>query len=130
MEDKILIHVDEKGEKHDYNHMVALISFTDDDSYNLKSVIVNGIYTINVRLDKKIHYPFRSQGNYHVLFRSEYGTYFYKGFDGHKGNVFYDSNTVMKGLVDYLNTTISEHKLFFDYELLGAIEKYFTKDDE
>jgi len=38
MEDKILIHVDEKEQKHDYNHIVALISFTDDDSYNLKSV--------------------------------------------------------------------------------------------
>lgn len=67
------------------------------------------------------------------MFRSEFGPFFYKGFDGHKGNVYYDSNELMQGLIDYLNTKNMEMNLSFDYNLLGVIEEYFkslTKDME
>lgn len=132
MKEKILVFKDEKGDEHDYNHIIALLSFRDDDSYNLTSVIVNNEFVIKPKGKKR--YPFRSQGNYYILFASENGAYFYKGFDGHKGNVFYDSNSVMEDLVVFLNDSHlnkgEKLKLAFDYELLGMIEKYFNSLNE
>lgn len=123
--DNLLIFEDNNGVKHDCMHIVALLCLNDDDSYNITSVTINEKYTIEIPVTKTIRTPYRSQGNYHILFSSETGPYFYKGFDGHKGNMFFDANPVMDDLVKYINKAKVESKSAFDFELLGVIEKFF-----
>lgn len=129
MEEKLLVFKDENGLTHDYNHIVALIRFSDDDGYQLTTVTINEKYVIRILPSQKVKTQYRTQGNFHILFSSEMGPYFYKGFDGHKGNVFFDSNEIMTKLVDYINEAKLGAKFDFDYELLGVIEKYF-KDSQ
>jgi len=127
MKEKMLIFNDQNGkERYDYAHMVALIRFCDDDSYNLTEVIVNEIYKIKVNSSQKLVTQYRSQGNYQIIFSTEGGPYFYKGFDGHKGNIFIDSNIIMSELIDHINNSNLESKSFFDFELLGVIEMFFV----
>lgn len=60
MNKNILLYVDKKGEEHDYNHIIALLRFEDDDNYVLKNIIINEKYNININIGKEIHYPYRS----------------------------------------------------------------------
>ena len=112
-----------------YSHLVATILAFDDDCYNLTKILVNGIYEIPVR---EVSYPYRSQGNIHLVFACESGHYFIVSFDGHKGNVNVDQNLLMEKLADFLNHETREGRLpvslGFNYQLLGCIEKFFHQD--
>lgn len=109
---------------------MATINFY-DDFYNLIAVRVSGKY--DIRLSKKMRYDFRSQGNIHLLFICEHGHYFHKSFDGHKGNVFVDENTIMDELCNFLNNKrIDEEDIYWglNYKLLAHIEEFFNKSEE
>lgn len=111
----------------EYTHLIGTIQVKENDSYMATEVIVNHEH----RISTNVKYNFRSQGNIHLLFRCENGHFFIKSFDGHKGNVYIDDNPLMDELADYLNKAYKEQTeltLYFNYELLGNIEKFFMKD--
>jgi len=108
------------------NHIIATLTVEDDDSYGTSQIIVNGKYSISAR----VKYGFRSQGNIHILFSCESGHFFIKSYDGHKGIVFIDENSLMDELVEYLNgfnKNNEDAKWSFDYEILGQIESFFKE---
>lgn len=110
----------------DYSHLVACIDFVDDDCYRLKSVIVNNQYVIDNF--KEIKYQYRSQNSIHLLFICEEGHFFHKSFDGHKGNIYVDNNTIMDELCRFLNDDRNENENYnmsFSFEILGKIESFF-----
>lgn len=106
-----------------YTHILGTLEVKDNDEKQTTAVLVNHQHSIPVQ----VPYNYRSQGNLHILFRCESGHFFMKSFDGHKGNVFIDDNSLMDELVKYLNRFYSDDEgssLSFDYELLGNIEKF------
>lgn len=108
---------------HDYAHLIGTIEVIDNDENQAVEFMINRKYSIAI----KTKYEYRSQGNIHLLFRCEEGHFFIKSFDGHKGNVFMDENTLMDELTSYLNGVYQNEKdLFFklNYDLLGNIEKF------
>lgn len=113
----------------EYTHLVTTIKIHDDDNYNLISVTVDDQYEIKVEKDMK--YPYRSQNSISLLFICEDGHYFYKSFDGHKGNIFIDKNEVMHELCAFLNDENKENKILssaVNYNLLAQIEKFLNKE--
>ncbi len=111
----------------DYTHIIGTIQVKDNDNYQTTEFIVNHEYRISA--EKK--YNFRSQGNIHILLRCEEGHFFIKSFDGHKGNVHIDENPLMDELAYYLNKVYKKQKeltLYFDFELLGNIEKFLKQN--
>jgi hypothetical protein len=112
----------------DYSHIIATLQVTDDDNNQTTEVVVNHTYPIKVKTD----YRYRSQGNIHILFQCEDGHFFIKSFDGHKGNVYIDTNPLMAELTDHLNKVYNDQEelsLSFDFEILGNIEKFFNYKD-
>ena len=114
----------------DYAHILGTIEAKDDDRGKTTEIIVNHQHSIPVQAP----YPYRSQGNLHTLFICEPGLhFFFKSFDGHKGNVFIDDNSLIDGLANHLNSVYqnaSNHSFSMDYELLGNIEKYLKSKEE
>lgn len=109
----------------DYTHLIGIIEVIDNDEYQAVEFIINNKYPIST----KVKYGYRSQGNIHLLFRCEDGHFFIKSFDGHKGNVYTDDNTLMDELSSYLNhlyegESDEERFLSFNYGLLANIEKF------
>lgn len=114
----------------EYTHLVTTIKFYDDDNYNLISVKVDDQYEIKVEKDMK--YSYRSQNSISLLFTCEDGHYFYKSFDGHKGNIFIDKNEVMYELCLFLNEKNRESKTLLpdvNYNLLAQIEEFFNESE-
>ena len=70
----------------------------DDDYYHATAVSING-----TRYTLQIPYEFRSQGNVHLIFLSEDSVWFCLSFDGHKGDMFVNSNSIMKYVIKILN---------------------------
>lgn len=108
------------------NHLLTTLVFEDDDYGNATSATINSEHKISI----KEKYRFRSQGNIHLLFSCESGHFYFKSFDGHKGNVFIDGNELTEQLADYLNKNSNPDRLTlgFDYTLLGKIEKFFERN--
>lgn len=79
-------------------HLMFTVVFNDDDCYNATAVTINGN-----RYPLQIRYPFRSQGNAHLIFLSEHYVWFCLSFDGHKGDMFVNSNPVMQYVIKILN---------------------------
>lgn len=107
----------------DYTHLIGTIEVIDNDEYQAVEFIINNKYPISTN----VKYGYRSQGNIHLLFRCEDGHFFIKSFDGHKGHVFMDDNSLMDDLSSYLNDIYgNDEELFFsfDYGLLANIEKF------
>ncbi|MCX4313381.1 MAG: hypothetical protein OSJ83_05910 [Clostridia bacterium] len=86
-------------------HLRFTIEFRDDDCYQTKCVIINGR-----EYDLKIKYPYRSQGNAHLIFLSEGGVWFGLSFDGHKGDMFVNSNSIISYLVKILNADLKSEE--------------------
>ncbi len=81
-------------------HLMFSLKFRDDDYYNTTEVTINNkAYKLSVR------YPFRSQGNDHLIFYSEDGQWFRMSFDGHKGDMFVNSNEIIDRTINVLNGT-------------------------
>lgn len=115
--------------ENDYTHILGTIEAKDDDRGKTVELIVNHQHSIPVQ----VPYSYRTQGNLHILFRCEDGHFFFKSFDGHKGNVFVDDNKLMDDLAKNLNAvynTPDKGSHSFDYELLGNIEKYLKSREE
>lgn len=90
---------------HENLHIYALLTFEDADYGNALSVAVNGDkYELNVK------YKYRSQGNIHIIFKSEDGYYTFLSLDGHKGDVFINDNPLISKLVCVLNSIEIEYK--------------------
>lgn len=109
--------------EYDYIHLIGTIEVIDNDEGQAIEFMINHKHSLAI----KTKYEYRSQGNIHLLFRCEDGHFFIKSFDGHKGNVFMDENTLMDELTSYLNEVYQNEKnLFFtlSFELLGNIEKF------
>ncbi|MCM1368498.1 MAG: hypothetical protein NC184_06805 [Roseburia sp.] len=79
-------------------HLEYLIKFCVNDDRRISDVIINGR---NYKWEYE--YPFRSQGNAHLIFLSEYGVWFGLSFDGHKGDMFVNSNPIIDYLIKKLN---------------------------
>lgn len=75
---------------YDYTHLEKIITFEDDD-YNRLTTYCLGDRG-KIKMNRAIYYPYRSQGNVQLLFYCEEQHYFYKGLDGHKGNISIDQN--------------------------------------
>lgn len=108
---------------YEYTHILGTIQVKDNDDYQTTELIINQVHSIPA----KVKYKFRSQGNFHMLFRCEDGHFFIKSFDGHKGIVVVDDNPLMEELAEYLNKVYENQKkltLSIDYELLGNIDKF------
>lgn len=107
-----------------YVHFLGSFTVDDDNHYKTSEVELNGKYVFTV----KARYDYRSQGNIHLLFICENGDYFIKSFDGHKGNVHIDQNSLMEELEEHLNEQSSDSYSFHvDNELLQNIKEYFSK---
>jgi hypothetical protein len=93
-------------------------------------LVINGKHTIDCQNKKK--YSYRSQGNIHLLYRCEEGHFSIISFDGHKGVVLFDRNTLMNDLTMFLNekTKDDRDKKQFDfvmsYAILGYIEDFLS----
>lgn len=111
----------------EYNHLIGTIEVkTDDDSKKAEEFIIAGKHSIKAKLP----YEHRSQGNIHLLFQCESGHFFIKSFDGHKGNVHLDANTLMTELSSYLTKAYEDNQWIhsdFNYELIGNIEKFLLQ---
>ena len=79
-------------------HLQYTVTFDDDDYYHATAVSING-----TRYTLQIPYEFRSQGNVHLIFLSEDSVWFCLSFDGHKGDMFVISNSIMKYVFKILN---------------------------
>ncbi|HHT28706.1 MAG TPA: hypothetical protein GXZ82_15885 [Firmicutes bacterium] len=114
----------------EYMHLVGTIEAHDNDSYELTKLVINGKHTIDCQNKKK--YSYRSQGNIHLLYRCEEGHFSIISFDGHKGVVLFDRNTLMNDLTMFLNekTKDDRDKKQFDfvmsYAILGYIEDFLS----
>lgn len=107
---------------YDYTHLEKLITFEDDDYNHLVSYsLCDGKKN---RINRKINYPYRSQGNVQLLFWCEDHHYFYKGFDGHKGNVSVDQNPIMVQLCNFLNK-IPNNVPTTEFNLVDQINYFF-----
>lgn len=83
----------------DYINIVATMLLKVNDSYGAELVYVN-----NEAFIVDVKYPYRSQGNSHVILWCENGRHFLiKSIDGHKGMVYVDDNSLMNELTDFLN---------------------------
>ncbi|QOY37624.1 hypothetical protein AWH56_008600 [Anaerobacillus isosaccharinicus] len=112
---------------YDYTHILGTIQFITDE-YWVSEVLVNQKYSIPV----KFEYNFRSQGNIHILFRCERGHYFVVSFDGYKGIVFVNENTLVNELLGYLNETADDKfgfKFSIDFNLVGRIETFLENKE-
>lgn len=111
----------------DYTHLLTSLKFTDDDSYKLLKVSFDS-QEIDIS-HKKIKYPYRSQGNIHLLFFCEDQHYFHKSFDGHKGCIHVDENPIMTLLCDYLNRRLKTKQFegndYSNTDLESEIKNFF-----
>lgn len=112
----------------DYFHLMARLEFKDNDNYQVTSVKVDGEHKIT--FSSPIKYPYRSQGNLHLLFAGECGHFAAKSFDGHKGYIFLDQNPLMYELCRYLDCSIGEFQSKVDYRVLAAMERFFQIKSE
>ena len=80
-------------------HLQYNIVFTvPGDWYDTTTVKIN-----NKEFDFAVKYPFRSQGNAHLIFWSEGCLWFAMSFDGHKGDMFVSRNSIIGHLISTLN---------------------------
>lgn len=110
----------------DYSHLIGVIQVECADENLALQFIINGEHEISCNA----LYPYRSQGNVHLLFRCEHGHFFIISFDGHKGNVYVEDNKLMDRLADFLNEKTAEERKRGSYtlrltpEMVGYIEEF------
>ncbi|MDE7405551.1 MAG: hypothetical protein K2M89_01590 [Clostridiales bacterium] len=78
-------------------HLEYVIRFYERDGQT-KYVSINGRH-----YDLHTKYPFKSQGNVHLIFLSEYGIWFGLSFDGQDSEMIVNSNPIIKQLIKKLN---------------------------
>lgn len=117
-----------KGNEYYTNlHLIFTIEFYDDDCYRTRYVIINGKkYELNIR------YGFRSQGNAHLIFLSEGCAWFGLSFDGHKGDMFVNSNPIIAYLVKILNADLNAEEDWGwevdEEKVIGILRSYKETD--
>lgn len=107
-------------------HIGAIIEVvTESDTRTATGLLIDKEHL--VKLDN-MKYPFRSQGNIHVLFVGECGHFNIKSFDGHKGTVYEDDNELMEELTAYLNKIHADDKFLPSFEI-ADIEKFVSEKE-
>lgn len=118
----------------EYTHIIGTLEVVTDpnkhpiEKEKVVEIIVNGKFHIPV--DTRLGYEYETQGNIHLLFSCEVsGHFFIKSFDGHKGNMHLDNNSLMDGLALYLTNVYEKEELHgkVDYRMLGHIESFLNR---
>jgi hypothetical protein len=113
--------------EYEYNHFLASITVeVPEDDYNAAAISVN-INNENYRIRLKSKYPYRSQGNIHLLFYCEQDHYHFISYDGHKGHIFVNENSLIDDLSTYINSYSDDSKSIYGfgkYKLLSIIEEF------
>lgn len=84
----------------EYTHIVTTFEISDDDNYNATKIR----FMSGKEATVKVRYPFRSQGNTHIVTTNEINNlYRIYSFDGHKGSMYINENETIAKLEKELN---------------------------